>query len=295
MKKDKVINNHLTNYLISRPIIKTIIKYSLSPTHKFNKNILKLQKYKTDFKLKEFYFTNDNNIIFEHHNNIRLVYHPDIVYQLFYRREKPSLDLILNKMPSNGTFIDIGANIGEYSLVISKNKNAISYAFEPVNKTITLMKKNVEINNLNNKIKLHKIILSDNDGSEKITTNLFGRNHISNRNNKNSKTVKSQRLDSFIKEKNMKNIDFIKIDVEGAEIKVLKGAIESIKKFKPKVIIEINNNHLKKFNSSSKEIFKIFNSLNYKCEFELTNESIKKFDIEKANFNITKNYYFIPK
>jgi len=51
--------------------------------------------------------------------------------------------------------------------------------------------------------------------------------------------VKSLTLDSFVERQKLERVDFIKLDVEGAELSILKGALETIKKFKPKMAISI--------------------------------------------------------
>jgi hypothetical protein len=71
--------------------------------------------------------------------------------------------------------------------------------------------------------------------------------------------VPLKRLDSVVKELRLKRVDAIKIDVEGAEIQVLKGAVNTITKFRPLIIIEVRNRNIDEFKQ-------MMENLKYSCE-----------------------------
>jgi len=150
--------------------------------------------------------------------------------------------------------IDIGANIGEYSLEILNNKNTKVIAFEPIPKNCD--KLSVICKEYGNRFKFFKIALSNKDGFSKLN---FGKNtteHSSletkinkipyvGASNTNSIEVMTKQLDSFINDVEFQNIDFIKIDVEGHEKAVLDGALKFIRKNHIKLIqIEFNWHNL---------------------------------------------------
>ncbi len=71
-------------------------------------------------------------------------------------------------------------------------------------------------------------------------------------------------LDEFCNRENIKKLDFIKIDVEGAEKKVFEGGAKTIAKFKPAILVEIEARHLTRFKSKPKDVVDWLKKLNYK-------------------------------
>ena len=143
-------------------------------------------------------------------------------------------------IPNDAVICDIGANIGNHSLYWASNMQIKKiYAFEPVDTTYNILEKNIKINNLENIIKPLNIGLSDEKGTGII--NIYSNDNIGGtsikKSNKNNGGIKIDKLDNIkiIEEK----LDFIKIDVEGHELLALKGAKQTINKYKPL----INTNH----------------------------------------------------
>ena len=145
--------------------------------------------------------------------------------------------------------IDIGANIGKYTELLLKETNAQIVSFEPLNEAFQDLKK-IELKNLN-RLKVFNYAIGEknetlelnysNNKSEKASFT----EHLDKLSfyefNKNKK-VKANvlTLDTFIKKNldifNIKEIDLIKIDTEGFELEVIKGAQETIKSMSPKYI-----------------------------------------------------------
>jgi len=150
--------------------------------------------------------------------------------------------------------IDIGANVGDFSLQILNNKSTKVIAFEPLPKCCD--KLSFICNEYGNRFKFFQIALSNKDGFSKLnygeTTSALSSletkiNKIPyvRESNTNSIEVRTKQLDSFINDLEFKNTDFIKIDVEGHEIAVLDGALKFIKKNHIKLIqIEFNWHNL---------------------------------------------------
>lgn len=130
----------------------------------------------------------------------------------------------------NDVVFDVGANIGLTAIHASRltGRNGKVFAFEPLVSTYDLLLENLKHNNVKNVIPINSA-LSDDDGVGFIFENL----HI-NRGAasliKNSKTagkeVKKEKLDNFIKNFDIENIDFLKVDIEGSEIPMLKGSMQ---------------------------------------------------------------------
>jgi len=129
------------------------------------------------------------------------------------------------KKYSINNFIDIGSNIGIYSILMAKNySNLTVYSFEPHKEAFKRLKKNVNLNDFSNKIYLYDYALSNKDGESFLETkNRFGLSQSGGAkisDNGNIK-IKYKTGDDLIKIKN-ENIA-IKIDTEGHELFVLQG------------------------------------------------------------------------
>ena len=143
-------------------------------------------------------------------------------------------------LPKKPTIIDIGANIGNHTLFWANECSAKKiYAFEPMPYTFKILKKNIKINNLQERVQLYNIGLSEKETKGVIKsfdkTNIGGTRLTEAPSDKKG-NIKLKTLDSFNFDD--KKIDLIKIDVEGMDYLVLTGAIKTIKKYKPLILIE---------------------------------------------------------
>lgn len=184
--------------------------------------------------------------------------------------------------------IDIGANIGFYSYYCSKIFKNV-HAFEP----IKLISKDLNDFTIKNKsVSLHNYALSNSEEEKSISVPFiknknvlnYGYASLSNEfENKQELKISTKTLDSF----NFCDVDFIKIDVEGHENQVIKGGINTIKKFMPLILIEIEKRHtdVKAIETINKLI-----SLGYDCIF-LNNGILEKY--EKFNFKVHQNQNYI--
>jgi FkbM family methyltransferase len=171
-------------------------------------------------------------------------------------------------LKENMVIMDIGANIGYYSLMAARRiKSGIIYAFEPVDNTFKKLEENIRLNDFRN-IKTFKMAVSDNDeplqlfvGSKKNT----GTSSITTHYDFDGKmeTVQSATLQAFVVEHKISHIDFVKIDVEGAEMKVLQGAKKVLQQLNPVVLIELLDSRLKPAGSSVGAVYSFFKDMNY--------------------------------
>ena len=143
-----------------------------------------------------------------------------------------------NKFFKDGAnILDIGANIGNNALYYAMIRNANKiYAFEPIKDTFEILRKNIELNSLQDKIYPFNIALGLQDGKASIKNRPVGNCGGTEIKNDDSGDLVVKNLDNIeINEK----IDFVKIDVEGFEAQVLLGAREFLKKHKPIMVIEM--------------------------------------------------------
>ncbi|MDO5972143.1 FkbM family methyltransferase [Flavivirga aquimarina] len=210
----------------------------------------------------------------------------------------------LSKNKNINTFLDIGSNIGYYSLIACKaNPKIKAYAFEPALGPKHFLKKNIVLNNLEKNIKALDLALSSTTGFidfyeveslkyKKLPYNLAGEGNAGTKTTSRNfikNTVKATDLKSFVKTEKIEKIDLIKIDTEGTEIDILNSGIEIIKSFEPIVICETL------FNTIENELDDFFNTLDFEF-FNHTPYGLKKVSsIKRETDNGIRNCFFVPK
>ncbi|MBF1050988.1 MAG: FkbM family methyltransferase [Peptostreptococcaceae bacterium] len=160
---------------------------------------------------------------------------------VFYYRH--FIDKIKNiEVLKNRDIIDAGGFIGDSALIFSPLTNRKVYSFEPSYENYNDMLKTIELNNLNNLI-AENIALSDKNGKSKFniccSASTFHINKSFDYTNEIEVDVIT--LDEYV-EKNNLNVGLIKTDLEGAEQEFLRGAVNTIKKFRPILLISIYHN-----------------------------------------------------
>ena len=152
-------------------------------------------------------------------------------------------------------FLDIGANRGRYSIqAINIEEYKKVYAFEPLDYNLKYLQKNIELNNLNKQITIFPYALSDKEEKVKIFYNPIhsGGASIDNSTSKiKEEFIETKRLDGFMNKINPEKVSFIKIDVEGHEYRLLRGADKFLDNLKREsyLMIEIWKNSNDKENT----------------------------------------------
>jgi len=152
-------------------------------------------------------------------------------------------DGIIRKRIEKYAMLDIGSNIGNHTLFFANECNAKKiYCFEPMEEVSFIWKRNIQINNLENKVELFRCALGEKAG------NATGKIAESNMGGTQMRLVSTgeievRQLDDFdFGEK----IGFIKIDVEGMEFQVFKGGLGFLKRDMPYILCEIWEKNLVK-------------------------------------------------
>ena len=155
--------------------------------------------------------------------------------------KKLNIDLIPENLASKLSgmdFIDVGAYVGDSAYILNKLMPRNIYAFEANKKNCQLMEKTITLNNFNNVIPLNYALGANNrevgildDGACSVVQN-----------NSTSASTKMLTLDSFISEHPEINIGLIKVDIEGEEQNFLKGAENTLRKFRPILLLSIYHN-----------------------------------------------------
>jgi len=151
-----------------------------------------------------------------------------------YEYEKRKL---FEKVVEKGSIVfDIGAHVGYYSLLASAlvGPKGKVFAFEPLPRNVSYLKRHIALNRITN-IEVLEIAVSDNNGTMKFKegdANSMG--HLSET---GPILVKTNSLDALISKQRIPVPDYIKIDVEGAELEVLNGANSLLTNYHPTIFL----------------------------------------------------------
>ena len=202
---------------------------------------------------------------------------------IYFYTEQKALDRFISHFKPTDTIIDVGANIGYTTLLFSKATPAGKvFSIEPSKELFNTVTEHLCLNKIKNVIGLN-IGLGEKAMSAllyKVSENNSGMNRVFEHTETsfNSESIIIKTLDDVVKEQKIEKVDAIKIDVEGYEYKILKGAYNTLRSYKPVLLIEIDNFNLKEQQSSPLEIFKFLTELNYSI---LEATSLKGIDLSK--------------
>jgi FkbM family methyltransferase len=211
-------------------------------------------------------------------------------------------------LKENHVAVDVGANNGAYSYFFKEIKKAKTvYAFEPLPnlyKKLTIWFKNIELFNLalsskKEAAKIHIPIIND-----KLYESRAKLDDLKEVNETGFKEIEISidTLDHILESKKPNQLDIIKIDIEGHELKAIEGARKTIHTFKPYLLVEIESRH---HNQSIAEPVNFICSLNYEAYFfNFKSKSLEPFshynmaemqDAKNQNtFNYINNFLFVP-
>jgi FkbM family methyltransferase len=164
------------------------------------------------------------------------------------------------------TVIDAGANIGAFSVEVGElvGPEGRVYSFEPASSSFELLKRNIELNGLSN-VTPNRCGLGEEEGE--LMLNLYdqhgGNTLLPTRNDKRrvvgKERVRIRTVDSFVKESEVGRVDFLKVDTEGFELPVLKGAKETLLRDHPRIAGEAHP----RFSDSAETILSYLGGLGY--------------------------------
>lgn len=175
------------------------------------------------------------------------------ITQILYRNLRP-----------DSVFVDVGSNYGWHSIKSSPFCKTI-YSFEPQKYIHDIQMSNIIENNISN-INLFNCGIGEINELKEMTPIDYNNPSINMGDLSvgiGGEKIEIKTLDSF----NLDKLDFIKIDVQGYEKFVLKGAENTINKCKPTIIIEMEEHQLRRFNYGVVELFELIRGLGYHIYF----------------------------
>jgi FkbM family methyltransferase len=187
------------------------------------------------------------------------------IYWVGLHREDPEIVRVIQRsLPPDGIFLDVGANIGIHTLAAARHVAAgggAVVAFEPHPDNFPTLTHNLERNGLHH-VTAHNLGLAEApdvltcQGPRKGNWSLASHGEHTFR-------VRLVRLDDYLEEHPLPRLDMVKIDVEGAEVRVLRGAGRAIARFRPLIVFEVCPGWLGRMKSSVTELLATVESLGY--------------------------------
>lgn len=197
----------------------------------------------------------------------------------FYGVYEPAESYIFNALVKPEMIVvDAGANFGQYTLLAATSVGALGHVhcFEPYPGNMDSLLLNVQRNGLSDRCSTNCCALWSRDGSLSLSPpapehlRTYKTNNGAYRVSENlpgpsssSSEVGCITLDSYVERESIEKIDFIKIDVEGAELDVLSGARNTLMQWKPLILMEVNETALAWHGRTSSELFTLMTSLGY--------------------------------
>ena len=178
-------------------------------------------------------------------------------------------------LPQDAGIFDVGANIGSMTLQFAKQASSGRiYAFEPTFYAFAKLKRNLELNpELANRVfAIQSFVSSTSSRQADIKAYASwkvggfeesGKHRVHGGTVKSAEGIGAVSLDDFCEQNDIKRLDFIKIDTDGHELEVLKGARKIISRFKPAIIFEIGIYIMQERNIDFSDYSKFFASVNY--------------------------------
>jgi len=236
------------------------------------------------------------------HDSFYMLLNPTehIQQQLFWYGyyEKEVGELLKRVVKPGDVFLDLGANIGYFSLLVAHDSPSVKViSFEPVAGLFQNMNNNVSLNNIKNISTINAAVGEINEEKELFVSapDNLGMSSFHQPENFSGKTerVRVVTIDNWFKTAGLSEIDIIKLDIEGSELAALKGMKEVLQQQKPVLIVEINPGTLSMFNLKPSDIYDHLKQFHFEGFLILENAKLEQVD--PVEIKQTTNIFFIHK
>lgn len=227
----------------------------------------------------------------------RLAWFQHFVKAYFKHKERPRVERLAEFIPTEAVVFDVGAHFGYLAKEFAKiNAGSCQvYCFEPVSYTNSILK--IVMRRYKNSY-VEDFALSDSKGQVKITIPVkpsgrlgIGLSHFGDEPEWDyiSEIIHVEPMDEYVKRMKLKRIDFIKIDVEGAELLVLKGAAGVLESLHPAVYCEVEARWTQRMGYMPDELFMYMKGKGY-LAYVLSDDGKRLVDGYKEEFG---DYLFL--
>lgn len=162
--------------------------------------------------------------------------------------EAGTVAFVRDRMAGSGVFYDVGANIGVFTVEVARNLGPSGkvVAFEPAHRAFAILLRNIELNRLGNVIPI-PVGLADAPGPRQLylrpDINLGAASFVAQAGAVPDAVVGLWRLDDLVAHRKLPDPTVVKVDVEGFELRVLRGAVQLIERARPIIVTEWSLHH----------------------------------------------------
>jgi FkbM family methyltransferase len=200
--------------------------------------------------------------------------------QIFFRGSYSGnqLSVLERHLKRDSIFVDVGANQGEFSIAAARiATNGKVIAFEPVSEYRNRLEENSKLNGFDNIVIVPvaladaeaKVPIYDADGAFSDGTRNDGVTSLYESKNLNRvrEYVTVRRMDDVLQELQIDRVDIVKLDIEGGEWSALKGALETLKRYRPVLIFEVGSETCRAAGYEASRFVQWIEELGYRLEY----------------------------
>ncbi|HLK17303.1 MAG TPA: FkbM family methyltransferase [Bryobacteraceae bacterium] len=178
-------------------------------------------------------------------------------------KDVSEIDEAIRCLPMGGVMFDLGANFGYYAITLASRLHGacLIYALEPNPSTMRRFERNIALNGIRGVIPL-EVGLSDQPGFAQIveTPDHSGAAYLRESQGAGLPTIS---LDLFCEQNRIDRLDLIKMDIEGAELRALHGAVRTLRRLRPPLLIELNPETSEREGYSIRDVVVFLEDLGY--------------------------------
>jgi FkbM family methyltransferase len=187
--------------------------------------------------------------------------------KLYGQHETGTEKFILDHLTAGSTFLDIGANIGYFSLLAAVTGKAKAVSFEPQRPIADLLLRSVAYHKMGDSVRVERLALSNAPATARMTScpENTGHSQLANVDDGAAQPylVPVGVLDEWLIENPVGPVSVCKIDTEGAELRVLQGMSRLLEREGPAIVVEVIDDFLAEFGGSGPEVLDLLKSHGY--------------------------------
>jgi len=216
----------------------------------------------------------------------------------FFERE--TTEIFLNLIKPHMIVFDVGANFGYYTALTAArlNRDGHVHAFEPTFNYRQRLLGNLVANRLESRVTVHPFALSNIEGEADIRIGNSSATMHAVGEYGSVERIALKKLDDFVCSQKIDRIDMIKVDIDGHEPQFIEGSRNAISRFRPKMVLEFNEENLRQHHSSSGTQRRQLEELDYILFSEKTGRpylSDEEFQTECGDLGFSANVWCFPK
>lgn len=186
------------------------------------------------------------------------------------RYEQEEIDVLALRLPAGGTLVDVGANVGLHAIQLARRVQGLRVlAFEPVGNTFAMLERNIVKNGVPTQVQARRVAVSDKRGTLRLTKNFqYGNFVVPDGASVAADTfeeVVCLTLDELVNG-STDRVDVIKCDVEGAELGVLRGAVSTLERYRPTLLLEVDERWARRYGNTGADVFDFLAARGYTYE-----------------------------